>query len=137
MGIRLDSVINSTLHESYQNYKTVQSADIVISGTLPASGQKYTDTVTLDRDRTRADVYYTSDYSGVQNRLVCANEAVNNQLFQPTASTTQSASTVIEYSGNDLEVGLFISNTSGGNESLTTQTLKFYIIQYHAPITAL
>lgn len=133
MGIKLDSVISSTLHEAYQNYKK-QTVTIDISGTVPNGGAVYSDTVTLDRDRTRADVYHTASLDG-NYRLT--NQADALAGFAVPAVSTQQPLTVLEYSGNELEVGVYITNTSGAPEPLVTQTLTFYVVEYHAPISAL
>jgi hypothetical protein len=132
--MRLDKIIMSNSHESYKNY-TTQVVEVTVSGTIPSGGKEFTTTVSLDRDRTRCDVYYVNSESPTAKLL--ANSSPVLYVFSEAPATTQRGYAVLEYTGQSLKVGVYVTNTSGGNESSTTQTLTFYVVQYQAPITAL
>ena len=133
MGIKLDKVVMSTLHESYKNYKT-ESIDIEISGSIPAGGTSFTHTFTLDRSGTRADVFYVNDSGSNAGEKIWAAQSIRNLSITGWPHT---ANTVVKYSGDTVEVGVFLFNPTAGVVAVSTQTYTFSVVQYDAPISEL
>lgn len=125
---RLDQRIFSSSHEAYKNYETT-TATITVSGTIAAGGTAFTQNFTLDRDGTRADIYYTV---GSEKR------PMNAGTIEPvyTAAEPDKMNTVIKYSGSNVQVGFFVNN-AGAPYTTTTYTYKIEVVQYDAPIATL
>lgn len=133
MSIQLDKVVMSTLHEAYKNYNT-QSVDVVISGTVAAGGEKFSETLTLSRGGTRADVFYVPSGGSGAGQKFLASESV---VLQSLTGYAYTGTSVVKYSGNTLEVGAWLSNPTGSPAAVSTQTYSFFVVEYDAPITAL
>jgi hypothetical protein len=124
-SLKLDKVILSSLFESYKNNQTT-TVDVVVSGLVPAGGKEFSATVALERSGNRADVYHTNtSYVGRRN----TNSGV------PVTITGSGGSSVIEYSGTSLKVGVYAY--TGASHTPTTQTFTFTIVEYTAPISGL
>lgn len=127
MTVKLDSTIMSSRHESYKNYN-VQTATIVVSGSIPVGGQAFTTTKTLDRDGTRADIYYTT---------LSEKRPMNASVREPKYGGGSTANTVIKYSGSTVETGIFVNNFGGAPIAVTSQTYLIEVVEYDAPIADL
>jgi len=132
MGLRLDKVLFSTLHESYKNYDTV-SGSIAISGSI-ANGAtaNFTAVLPYTRTGTRADVYLDGHSIKV---LANAGDRATSDVYQFVSSET--FATKVIYSTTDITVTISIFNGTGGSINLTSQTITVSAVLYDAPITAI
>lgn len=119
--VRLDRVILSNLHESFKNHKTVTD-QIVISGTIPNGGRKFSAFVPLDRTNAVAEIYIkksTNDYKRSTDNLQRLTEYGGSTFAYVSTNYTSEVVTVT------IEVVNFGSSYTAPDETYDVEVVLF------------
>jgi hypothetical protein len=133
--IRLDKVVISGYHESYQNYSSPSPEDIVVNTAPIPNGSGRTQTVTIPYTRagTRADIFATNLSNGRKTILSMGGRAAGAVAY--TAVSSEVARFDVTYQSSTITVSLNITNNSGSSINPPAQTIRISVVQYAAPIT--
>lgn len=127
MGVRLDDVLMSSLHESFKNYKTF-TGSIVVSGSIPTTGKDFSLDIPYDRPGSIADIYLSKQGSNLKRAVSASYE-----LSEFTDPNLQGNIYVL-YSPGMITVNISIANLDVVAHTPTTQTFNISAEIFDAPI---
>ncbi len=126
MSIHIDKVLMTSAFESYKNYAEY-TFDITTSGSIPVNGIEFTHQLVYDRQGTITEVYYklsTNTYWRPMSVLARATDSANVGYITP----------FLNYAGNSLTVGMFVTNFGASPYTATTETWNFVVKVFDAPV---
>jgi hypothetical protein len=133
MGIKLDKVVHSTLHEAYKNYATSTGTIAVLADTIAAGAtNNYSTSITYTRAGTIAHIFVENT---TRKYLANGGSRIAGAVYTPIS--TETASILVEYSASNITVTLSIFNGTGAPITLTAQNITATSVQYDAPIIAI
>lgn len=133
MGIKLDKVVHSTQFEGFRNYQSPTGAiSVPVVSLGSGSTVNYSTSIPYTRAGTVATIYVEN---ATNKYLANAGTRAAGAVYQFTS--TETASILVNYYSDTIDVVLSIFNGTGGSINLIAQTITATTAQYDAPITAI
>ena len=127
MGVRIDRILMSSLHESFKNYKS-ETKQIVISGAVPPGGKDFGTSFSYSRAGTIADIYI-SKVGTNSKRLASYGFRVYEFIDADLV-----ANIYLQYTPSTILVNIYVANPDVISHTPTTQTFDIQAVIFDAPI---